>query len=219
MLRNYLACLLVLSPPPLRMRKSSRLMVRQAYRLLARQRYGRYLDGAPAASRPTNRINGWPPDATRAARSSHHCGNIDRESVSRLGFAWQFKTGTYRGMEATPMMVDGVSLCTSRESGARHTRWTRRRARGFGPSIRTAIPTFARWVGDDVSTRGLTVWQGKVYAIATDCRLFALDARTGDIVAWQTPTLGREHTGIRMLRRAASGRPRGRGGKRRRREQ
>src|SRR4030081_2239043 len=33
---------------------------------------------------------------------------IDRASVSRLGFAWQFKTGTFRGMEGTPLVVDGV---------------------------------------------------------------------------------------------------------------
>jgi quinohemoprotein ethanol dehydrogenase len=111
---------------------------------------------------------------------------INRESVSRLGFAWQFKTGTYRGMEATPMMVDGVVYVSGiwgavyavdAASGARL--WS------FDPH---SDPTFARWVGDDVSTRGLTVWQGKVYAIATDCRLFALDARTGAVL-WQTPTL------------------------------
>src|SRR5579863_1971950 len=27
-------------------------------------------------------------------------------TVSRLGFSWQFKTDTYRGMEATPIVVD-----------------------------------------------------------------------------------------------------------------
>lgn len=111
---------------------------------------------------------------------------INRESVVRLGFAWQFKTGTYRGMEATPMMVDGVMYVSGiwgavyavdAASGVRL--WS------FDPH---SDPTFARWVGDDVSTRGLTVWKGKVYVIASDCRLFALDAGTGDVV-WQTPTL------------------------------
>src|SRR6202167_3234493 len=33
---------------------------------------------------------------------------INAATVSRLGFAWQFKTDTYRGMQATPLVVDGV---------------------------------------------------------------------------------------------------------------
>jgi quinohemoprotein ethanol dehydrogenase len=133
---------------------------------------------------------------------------INQQSVSRLGFAWQFKTGTYRGMEATPMMVDGVVYVSGiwgavyavdAASGARL--WS------FDPH---SDPTFARWVGDDVSTRGLTVWQGRVYAIATDCRLFSLDARTGEVI-WQTPTLVENTPGY-----ACSGAPRRRRGQRRR---
>jgi quinohemoprotein ethanol dehydrogenase len=111
---------------------------------------------------------------------------INQNTVSRLGFAWQFKTGTYRGMEATPMMVDGVMYVSGiwgtvyaidASSGARL--WV------FDPH---SDPSFARWVGDDVSTRGLTLWKGRVYAITTDCRLFALDAQTGNVV-WEAPTL------------------------------
>src|SRR6266850_7180113 len=33
---------------------------------------------------------------------------INAQNVSKLGFAWQFKTSTYRGMEATPLVIDGV---------------------------------------------------------------------------------------------------------------
>lgn len=33
---------------------------------------------------------------------------INAETVSRLGFAWQVETGTNRGMQATPVAVDGV---------------------------------------------------------------------------------------------------------------
>src|SRR5689334_6176074 len=33
---------------------------------------------------------------------------INRETSARLGFAWELKTGTSRGMEATPIVVDGV---------------------------------------------------------------------------------------------------------------
>src|SRR3569623_397785 len=33
---------------------------------------------------------------------------INRDNVARLGFAWEMKTGTNRGMQATPLVIDGV---------------------------------------------------------------------------------------------------------------
>jgi quinohemoprotein ethanol dehydrogenase len=33
---------------------------------------------------------------------------IDATNVERLGFAWEYKVGTQRGLEATPVVVDGV---------------------------------------------------------------------------------------------------------------
>src|SRR5690606_21170359 len=33
---------------------------------------------------------------------------IDRSNVARVGFAWEYRTGTNRGMQATPIVVDGV---------------------------------------------------------------------------------------------------------------
>jgi glucose dehydrogenase len=33
---------------------------------------------------------------------------IDASNVARLGLAWEFTTGTFRGLEATPLVVDGV---------------------------------------------------------------------------------------------------------------
>jgi glucose dehydrogenase len=32
---------------------------------------------------------------------------INASNADRLGFVWEFKTGTYRGMDATPLFVDG----------------------------------------------------------------------------------------------------------------
>src|SRR5688572_18046602 len=34
--------------------------------------------------------------------------DIDTANVSRVGFAWEYRTGTNRGMQATPIVVDGV---------------------------------------------------------------------------------------------------------------
>src|SRR5690606_17356281 len=49
---------------------------------------------------------------------THHSPltQIDREPVSRLGFAWDYDTGTTRVLEATPIVVDGV-LYTSGPTG------------------------------------------------------------------------------------------------------
>src|SRR5260370_5143766 len=33
---------------------------------------------------------------------------INSKNVGKLGFAWQYDLGTYRGQEATPIVVDGV---------------------------------------------------------------------------------------------------------------
>src|SRR5262245_42886837 len=34
--------------------------------------------------------------------------DINDRNVQRLGFAWEYRTGTGRGLEATPLVVDGV---------------------------------------------------------------------------------------------------------------
>jgi quinohemoprotein ethanol dehydrogenase len=124
---------------------------------------------------------------------------IDASTASRLGFSWQFKTDTYRGMEATPLVVDGVLYV----SGTWGTVYAIDGATGirkwvFNPHNE---PAFARWSSNDVTTRGLTIWQGKVFAVATDCKLYALDARDGHI-AWQTQTLAENLPGY-----ACSGAP------------
>jgi quinohemoprotein ethanol dehydrogenase len=37
---------------------------------------------------------------------------INSENVSRLGLAWNINLGTTRGIEATPLVVDGVMFLT-----------------------------------------------------------------------------------------------------------
>ena len=121
---------------------------------------------------------------------------INTSTVSRLGFAWQFKTDTYRGMEATPLVVDGV-LYVSGTWGSAYAidAATGSRKWAFDPHTDPAFtPGAARWSGNDVTSRGLAVWQGKVFTIATDCSLYALDARDGHIV-WQTQTLAEKIPG------------------------
>ncbi|HTH23653.1 MAG TPA: PQQ-binding-like beta-propeller repeat protein, partial [Vicinamibacterales bacterium] len=37
---------------------------------------------------------------------------INDKNVAQLGLAWQFETATQRGLEATPLVVDGVMYAT-----------------------------------------------------------------------------------------------------------
>lgn len=111
---------------------------------------------------------------------------IDVNDVGKLGFAWQYKTGTYRGMEATPLVVDG-RLYVSGIWGAvyavdavtGHPLWT------FDPK---SDPSSARWAGEDIVNRGISIWNGKLYVVAMDCNLFALDAKDGHVL-WKVSTL------------------------------
>jgi glucose dehydrogenase len=46
----------------------------------------------------------------RASGSDHYSplGDINQGNVSSLGFAWQYKTNTTRGLQASPIVIDGV---------------------------------------------------------------------------------------------------------------
>src|SRR3569833_2032791 len=50
----------------------------------------------------------------RDAGKTHYSplDRINRETAPRLGFAWELKTGTNRGMEATPIDVEGVKYAS-----------------------------------------------------------------------------------------------------------
>ena len=111
-----------------------------------------------------------------------HAGN-----VRDLGLAWEFKTGTFRGLEATsPIVVDGI-LYASGTWGIVYALDARN-----GSLLWTFDPHSdgqpARYSGAaDVANRGVAVFEGRVFVIALDCRIYALNARTGAIL-WQAAT-------------------------------
>ena len=111
---------------------------------------------------------------------------INKTSATRLGFAWNYDTGTTRGMEATPIVVDGV-LYTSGPTGrvyALHAD-TGREIWKFDPQSDGQVN---RWACCDEVNRGVAVWQGMVYVAALDGRLFGLDAATG-AKRWEVDTV------------------------------
>lgn len=110
---------------------------------------------------------------------------INTENVSDLGFAWEFKTGTQKGLEATPIVVDGL-MFSSGPKGAVYVldaktgvkRWQ------FEPDIDTG---FVRKVCCGIVNRGVAVWQGKVYVGSLDGYLYALNADDGEVL-WKVDT-------------------------------
>jgi quinohemoprotein ethanol dehydrogenase len=111
---------------------------------------------------------------------------INTGNVQQLGFVWQYDLQTERGLEATPVVVDGVLFASSNWSKvyALDAR-TGRELWAFDPQV---PGEWARNACCDVVNRGVAVWNGKVYVGTLDGRLIALDANTGKEL-WSQDTL------------------------------
>lgn len=111
---------------------------------------------------------------------------INDRNVGELGLAWTARLDIDRGVEATPIVVDGVMYTT----GAKSIVYAFDARSGtllwkFDPEV----PGIRLSEGCcDVVNRGVAVWQGKVYVGAYDGRLIALDARDGRKL-WETDTV------------------------------
>ncbi|MHB8530623.1 MAG: PQQ-dependent dehydrogenase, methanol/ethanol family [Caulobacteraceae bacterium] len=113
---------------------------------------------------------------------------INAANAGQLGLAWTFRLATNRGVEATPIVVDGVMYTTSAWSVVYALDATN------GRLLWSYDPKVPREVGFraccDVVNRGVGAWRGKVFVATLDGRLVALDARTGRPV-WSVVTVDR----------------------------
>ena len=110
---------------------------------------------------------------------------VDEQTVSRLGLTWSFDLETLRGLEATPLVQDGVLYTTSAWSlvyafDAR----TGRLLWQYDPHV---PKDHSKFVCCDVVNRGAALYRGRVYIGTLDGRLIALDAKTGAVV-WDVQT-------------------------------
>jgi quinohemoprotein ethanol dehydrogenase len=110
---------------------------------------------------------------------------ITSGNVQRLGLAWYYDTDSLRGLEATPLVADGVLYASTSWSNV------------FALDARTGKLLW-RWDAQadrtrgsraccDVVNRGVALYEGKVFVGVIDGRLAALDAGTGEVV-WQVQT-------------------------------
>jgi quinohemoprotein ethanol dehydrogenase len=111
---------------------------------------------------------------------------INADNVKSLGLVWAYDLESTRGVEATPLVVDGIMYVTASWSVV-HAVDVR-----TGKRLWTYDPKVSREAGYrgccDVVNRGVAVYKGKVYVGAYDGRLLALDAATGAVV-WEKDTI------------------------------
>ncbi len=119
---------------------------------------------------------------TRFSRLSQ----IDRQNVKDLGLVWSYDLESTRGVESTPLVVDGVMYVTASWSvvHAVDVR-TGKRLWSFDPKVNRALGYRGCC---DVVNRGVALYQGKVFVAAYDGRLIALDAATGRKL-WEKDTI------------------------------
>jgi quinohemoprotein ethanol dehydrogenase len=114
---------------------------------------------------------------------------INAANVHQLGLAWSVDLQADFGLEATPLVVDGVMYVT--------TSWSRvhaldaatgRELWKYDPQV--PRETLARACCGPVN-RGVAAWEGKVFVGTLDGRLVALDAATGKPV-WEVWTVEKD---------------------------
>ena len=135
------------------------------------------VDGASIKAN-TATSNDWPTIGLDYAETRFSKLNqINTDNVKKLGLVWSYPLESSRGVEATPVVVDGIMYQTASWSvvhaiDARtgktdlELRSRRRREKGYKGCC-------------DVVNRGVALWKGKVFVGAYDGRLIALDAVTG----------------------------------------
>jgi quinohemoprotein ethanol dehydrogenase len=111
---------------------------------------------------------------------------INEQNIGQLGLQWSRELGTSRGLEATPLVSNGVIYTTGEWSVAYaldartgEILWT------FDPQVPRAR---AVNICCDVVNRGLALYHDKVFLGTLDGRLLALDSKTGTPV-WDVTTV------------------------------
>ena len=111
---------------------------------------------------------------------------ITKDNVSQLDLAWYFDTQTNRGLEASPLIIDGVLFTTTSWSQVfAHNAATGELLWKFDPQVPKAWGVNACC---DVVNRGVAAWGDAVFVGTLDGRLIALDRKTGKVL-WDTLTI------------------------------
>lgn len=117
---------------------------------------------------------------------------INTNNVKLLGVAWEYRTYSVRGLEATPLVVDGVMYFTlawskvvALDAKTGKELWT------YDPHVPGGE---GRYACCDVVNRGVALWKGTLFVGTLDGRLVKLDAKSGKVL-WSIDTVeNHKHT-------------------------
>ena len=122
---------------------------------------------------------------TQTGQQFSPLNQINEKTVTKLGLVWAKELGTTRGLEATPIVQDGViyttgvwSVVFAFDARTGQRKWT------YDPKVPRERAYFFCC---DVVNRGVALYHGKIYVGTLDGRLIALDQRTG-IPVWSVQT-------------------------------
>lgn len=111
---------------------------------------------------------------------------VNKDNIDSLGLMWSLDIGSKRGIEATPLVVDGIMYLTGP--------WSKVYAVDArkGQLLWTYDPKVPGYYGAkaccDVVNRGLALYQGHVFSGTIDGRLISLNAVTGEL-DWEVQTV------------------------------
>jgi quinohemoprotein ethanol dehydrogenase len=102
---------------------------------------------------------------------------INEDNIAELGLAWYRELDTYRGVEATPLVIEGVlyniapwNITTAHDAVTGEVLWE------YDP----AVPReWGRYACCEPVARGLAAWRDSIIIATLDGRLIALDRDTG----------------------------------------
>lgn len=128
---------------------------------------------------------------------------VTTANVQQLGLAWMLDFDSPVGLTAEPLVVDGVvylsaphSIVFAIDGASGHVKWK------FDPRIDLAGSIEGS--EDARTSRGVAVWEGRVYVGTGDCRLVAIDAQKGT-EAWAARVCDGSLAGISGAPRVARG--------------
>jgi quinohemoprotein ethanol dehydrogenase len=153
---------------------------------------GANVDGAKIAAADSD-PNEWLSNGrTYSEQRFSPLDQINTTNVGKLGVAWEYRTYSVRGLEATPIVSDGAMFITlpwskviALDAKTGRGLWT------FDPHVPGQT---GRYACCDVVNRGVALWKGAVYVGSLDGRLIKLDAKTGKML-WSVDTVeNHKHT-------------------------
>lgn len=131
--------------------------------------------------------NGWLSHGrTYSEQRYSPLSQINSKNVANLGLHWSYDLGTSRGIEATPIVHDGIMYVTST--------WNIVHALDAktGDLVWSHNPQVDKEQGSlgccDAVNRGVAIWGRSVFTATIDGRLIALDSKSGE-VQWDINTI------------------------------